>query len=464
MALSLPKALLFQTPSREREADRHEGHARKLERVVGQLRAHTAAFPGTPVSFKKKAVAHQVPKRNDKRHTDRKIDVSDLDEILEIDPVRMTCTAEPGVTFDALVDATMQFGLVPTVVPELKTITIGGAVAGCSLESMSFVYGGFHDSCLEYEVITAKGDVLRCTPNNEHSLVFQMIHGSFGTLGVLTKLKFGLVPAKPYVKMTYETHRTLAEYKAAIHRRFMDRDVDFMDGIIHSPDKWVLSLGEFVDEAPYTNAYDWTKVYYQSTAKRKEDYLRTKDYFFRYDRGVTNVHPKSFLGRLLLGKLIDSDRLLRLAKSLRKVVLPKNAEDDNVTLDMFIPFSKLDDFFAWYRDKIDFFPLWCVPYRRVRDYEWIDPGVFGHLEDELFCDIAIYGCKQPAGRNYYREIEEALARMNSVKTLISYNYYSPEEFWRTFNKPNYDAVKTVTDPDNVFRDLYTKTVLAARGL
>jgi FAD/FMN-containing dehydrogenase len=464
MALSLPKALLFQTPPRGREADRHEGHARKLERVVAQLRAHTAAMPGTPVSFKKKAVAHQVPKRDDKRHTDRKIDVTDLDQILEIDPIRMTCTAEPGVTFDALVDATLQYGLVPTVVPELKTITVGGAVAGCSLESMSFVYGGFHDSCLEYEVVTAKGDVLRCTPSNEHALVFQMIHGSFGTLGVLTKLKFGLVPAKPFVKMTYETHRTLTDYKAAIHRRFVDRDVDFMDGIIHSPDKWVLSLGEFVDEAPYTNAYDWTKVYYQSTAKRKEDYLRTKDYFFRYDRGVTNVHPKSFLGRLLLGKAIDSDRLLRLAQKLRKVVLPKNAEDDNVTLDMFIPFSKLDEFFAWYRGSIDFFPLWCVPYRRVRDYEWVNPNVFGSLDDELFVDIAIYGCKQAPGRNYYREIEEALARMNSLKTLISYNYYSPEEFWQTFNKPNYDAVKRITDPDGIFRDLYTKTVLAARGL
>jgi hypothetical protein len=54
--------------------------------------------------------------------------------------------------------------------------------------------------------------------------------------------------------------------------------------------------------------------------------------------------------------------------------------------------------------------------------------------------------------------------MNSLKTLISYNYYSPDEFWQTFNKPNYEAAKRITDPDNVFRDLYTKTVLAARGL
>jgi len=460
MALTFPKALVFQTPSFEREADRHEDHARKLERVVAHLRSHSA---GTPVSLKKKAVGHQVPKRDDKRHSDRKIDVSDLDEIIAIDPVRMTCTAEPGVTFDALVDATLAHGLVPTVVPELKTITVGGAVAGCSLESMSFVYGGFHDACLEYEVVTAQGDVLFCTPSNEYSLVFQMMHGSFGTLGILTKLKFGLVPAKPFVKMTYETHLTLPEYKAAIARRFVARDVDFMDGIIHSPAKWVLSLGEFVDEAPYTHAYDWTRVYYESTAKRKEDYLRTKDYFFRYDRGVTNVHPKSFLGRLLLGKVVDSDRLLRIAKQLRKVVLPKSHEAD-VTPDMFNPFARLDDFFAWYQDTIDFYPLWYVPYRLGREYEWIDPLVLAGVDDELFIDIAIYGCKQAPGRNHYREIEEALARMNGIKTLISYNYYSPEEFWRTFNKPNYDAVKKLTDPDGVFRDLYTKTVLAARGL
>ena len=48
---------------------------------------------------------------------------------------------------------------------------------GCSIESMSYRYGGFHDTCLEYEVVTARGDVLTCRPDNEHALVFQMVHG-----------------------------------------------------------------------------------------------------------------------------------------------------------------------------------------------------------------------------------------------------------------------------------------------
>src|SRR5882672_11317412 len=161
-------------------------HGAKVARIVAQLRAH----PGDrPVSLRKKAVSHQVPKAGDLRHKDPKIDISDLTEILEIDPVRRVCVAESGVTFVDLVAATLAHGLVPIVVPELKTITIGGAVAGCSIESMSFVHGGFHDTCLEYEVITASGEVLTCTPDR-NELVFQMLHGAFGTLGILTRLTF----------------------------------------------------------------------------------------------------------------------------------------------------------------------------------------------------------------------------------------------------------------------------------
>src|SRR5438309_1067121 len=83
-----------------------------------------------------------------------------------------------------------------------------GAVAGCSIESMSFVHGGFHDTCLEYEVIAATGEVLTCTPDNQHSLIFQMVHGAFGTLGILSKLTFKLIPAKPYVHVVYEKYTT----------------------------------------------------------------------------------------------------------------------------------------------------------------------------------------------------------------------------------------------------------------
>ena len=94
-----------------------------------------------------------------------------MTEILDIDVLRRTCVAEPGVTFVDLAEATLEHGLLPLIVPELKTITIGGAVSGCSIESMSFEHGGFHDTCLEYEVITATGDVRVCTSDNDDKLL-----------------------------------------------------------------------------------------------------------------------------------------------------------------------------------------------------------------------------------------------------------------------------------------------------
>lgn len=431
-------------------------HEQKVQRIAKQLKERKST---KPISLKKKAVSHEVPKPRDKRYSDEKIDISDLNKVIHIDPKRRICIAEPGVTFVDLVNATIKYGLVPIIVPELKTITVGGAVAGCSIESMSYKHGGFHDTCLEYEVITAKGDVLVCTPDNENSLLFQMMHGTFGTLGIISRLKFKLIPAKPFVKVMYEKYNNLEDYKSAIWSHFKNKDVDFMDGIIHSPTEYVLSLANFVDKAPYAHSYDWMRVYYKSTKTRKEDYLKTPDYFFRYDKGVTNVTPKSFLGRLVFGKFVGSAVILRMAEKLHWLI---PSDKIPITLDVFIPFSKVSDFMGWYRKEVDFFPLWCVPYKRVRRYEWISTDFLHKTKDELFLDLAIYGMKRRGDKNYYKILEDELMSIGGLKTLISSNYYSESDFWKIWNK-NYFEVKRETDPDNIFRDLYTKTCKAARG-
>lgn len=433
-------------------------HEQKINRIIKQLKEYKSV---KPVSLKKKTVSHEVPKPSDKRHSDGKIDLRDLNKILHINTEKRICIAEPGVTFIDLVAATMKYGLVPIIVPELKTITIGGAVSGCSIESMSYKHGGFHDTCLEYEIITAKGDVLICTPDNEKNLLFQMVHGTFGTLGIISKLKFKLIPAKPYVKVTYEKYNNIEDYKSAIWGYYENKDVDFMDGIIHSPTEYVLSVANFVDEAPYTRNYDWMRIYYLSTKKRKEDYLKTSDYFFRYDKGVTNVNPKSFLGRFFFGKFINSTRTLKLVEKFRWLI---PSDKIPITVDVFIPFSKVSNFMEWYKKEVNHFPLWCVPYKFVRRYEWISADFSHKIKDKLILDLAIYGMKKKGDKNYYKIIEDELMNIGGIKTLISSNYYSESDFWKIWNKENYDKVKRKTDPNNIFRDLYTKTCRTMMGL
>ncbi|MDD2441444.1 MAG: FAD-binding oxidoreductase [Eubacteriales bacterium] len=426
-------------------------HEAKVSRIARQLRDRKST---ATLSRRKKSVSHQVPKVGKAHVPDEQLDIRDFDQILAIDPVRRTCVAEPGVTFAKLVRETLRHGLVPAVVPELKTITIGGAVAGCSIESMSFQVGGFHDTCLAYEVVTAKGDVLVTTPDNEHQLIFQMMHGTFGTLGIITKITFALIPAEPFVHIIYEKHTSLAAYQASIRAHERAKDIDFMDGIIHSPERYVLCTGRFVDQAPYRHRYDWMRIYYLSTASRQEDYLRTPDYFFRYNKGVTNVHPQSFLGRLLFGKLINSTSTLWFANTFKRF-LPEKVIP--ITVDTFIPFSRMGTFMDWYVREVNHFPLWCVPYRVVRRYEWLAEDFLSDVTDELFLDIALYGMRRDNPGHYYRIIEQELMALHAIKTLISTNSYTEEEFWTVWNKKNYDQVKRQTDPDNIFRDLYEKT-------
>lgn len=437
--------------------DRHE---EKVRRIADQVRAFAGqAAEGQHFCLRKKAVSHMVPGAGLSRRDDRKVDVRQLDGILSIDPGRRLCTAEPGVTFARLVRETLKHGLAPMTVSELKTITIGGAVAGCSVESMSFRYGGFHDSCLEYEVVTGRGEVVRCSREQRPEL-FEMLHGSFGTLGILTRLTFRLVPAKPFVRTQYIKYSSFERLMKAVERQFRDPapETDFMDAIVHSPIECVLCLGTFVDHAPYTSRYR-RRIFYKSTQKREWDFLRTPDYFFRYDAdchwitrnyGLENPALRLLAGPFLLG----SSRILRLAE--RLPFLAGDLQRPDVVADVFIPYSRIREFFGWYLQTFLHFPLWIVPYRIERMYPWVNPQLLAGIEDKLFIDCAIYGFRQKGERNYYRALEEKVEQLQGVKTLITHNHYDPESFWRTYNRPLYERVKREVDPRNLFRDLYEK--------
>ena len=250
-------------------------HEREVTRVASRIRAQ--AGRSGPVRIDKGGVSHFVPVPGDPREQAAPIDASRFRRVLAIDPERRICIAEPGVTFAELVPRTLEHGLVPAVVPELEDITLGGAVAGCSIESSSYRYGGFHDSCLEYEVISGGGEVITCSPGKE-PLLFDMIHGSYGTLGVLSRLTFKLVPAKRFVRMQYRTFDHFDAFNAAMFECCRVGDFEFVDGIAHGPRAFVLCLGTFVDAAPFTSNYRWLDVYYKSTLARTEDYLTTDDF------------------------------------------------------------------------------------------------------------------------------------------------------------------------------------------
>lgn len=433
-------------------------HQEKVQRIVEQLKNH-APTKG-PLSLQKDAVSHVVPNPHDPKHRDQKVNLRGLNEILRIDLQEKICEAEPGVTFFDLVQKTIPLNLVPLLVPELKTITIGGAVSGCSVESMSYKYGGFHDSCLEYEIITGTGEVLTCS-SDQNADLFHMIHGSYGTLGIISKLKFKLIAAKPFVKIEYLRYRTFDQFATTLRQQIQLGQADFLDGIIHAPDNYTLCLGEFVNQAPYTSDYTWLHIYYKSTREKSHDYLTTTNYLFRYDtechwlsRSIPGMETK--LLRLLLGKqILSSTNLLGWSKRLAPLLRFDKRPD--VVVDVFIPWNRFEKFYRRYQAEINYYPLWIVPYRRVQKYPWINEEYDKRIGDPLFIDLAVYGLKnRRRDLNYYQILEEMVYDCNGIKTLISHNSYSKERFWEIYNRPNYEKIKQRTDPQNRFRELYEK--------
>jgi FAD/FMN-containing dehydrogenase len=437
---------------------------------------------GEPLRFRKSSVSHFVPapgRRPDDRDgkarsaEDRAVDVKPLDRLLELDPEARIARAEPGLTFKELLSHTTRHGLMPYCVPELEEITVGGAVSGCSLESMSYRHGGFHDRCLAYEIVDGRGEVVRCSREEDPEL-FHMIHGSYGTLGRLTEVTFELTDAKPFVQMDYISFDRFDDYWELLRDRCeLDQDQkrhhqghDFVDSIIHAPDRLVACIGTMVDEAPWVSDYTREKIYYRSTAERSRDYLDLAGYCFRYDTEChwlsRTVPPlENPLVRRLVGRwFLGSTNLITWSNRLKPLLALQRRPD--VVVDVFIPAARFKEFFEWYVQTFDFWPLWVVPYRMPDPpYPWISDEWRSRLGDFVI-DCAVYG--KPNRRkdvDLSEVLEKKVLELGGIKTLISKNHYDRETFWTIYDKPAWSRVKERTDPKNLFGDLYEKTHPAA---
>lgn len=435
-------------------------HKEKILDIIKQLK--NLKSKNQPVSFSKKTVSHFVPSAHTSREKLPKLDLKSLDSLLNIDPKKNIGIAEPGLTFSELLIESLKYNLIPAVVPELKTITLGGAISGCSIESMSYKYGGFHDSCLEYEIITSNGEIIICSKDNNQD-IFDMIHGSYGTLGIISKIKFKLLPAKPYVHLLYKKYNNFEQYWNDLQKYCQEKQFDFIDGIIYNTNLFILCLGNMEDSAPFTSKYDWLKVFYKAAAKKEEDYFKIYDYFYRYDADCHWLSKKiplmeTFFGRLFFGKFIlGSSNLIKLSKKFGPKI--NKGKKPDVVVDVFIPNNNFPQFYNWYKKDFNFFPLWIVPYRAPKIYPWVSNSLASKIEDAFFIDAAIYG-KENNEKNidYAKMLEDKVFELNGIKTLISQNHYSRTRFWEIYNFENFKKVKQKTDPNNLFNDLYKKMV------
>jgi len=399
------------------------------------------------------------------------LNVKNFNKVIRVLPADGFVEVEGMTPYADLTRECLKHGVMPTVVPQLKSITIGGAVTGIGIESSSFRYGLVHETIQEMEVLLGDGTALTCTPDNEHRDLFFGFPNSFGSLGYALKLKVKVVPVKPFVRLTHIHHQHAAAYFADI-AYWCEQDIDFIDGAIFSRGDYYLTIGEFSDSAPYISDYSYKNIYYRSIRERDEDYLRIEDYIWRWDTdwfwcsGYVFAH-NPIVRRLLGRHRLNSTTYTKIMRWNKKWQVTNYLDQlrglysEAVIQDVEIPLPECVAFLDFYFKSIRFTPIWICPIRPLdNDARYtlypMDPG-------KLYVNFGFWNTiksrqRLPAG-HYNRLVEEKVSELDGMKSLYSDSYYTEEQFWAIYNKEQYSTLKKQYDPQGQLKDLYAKCVL-----
>lgn len=124
------------------------------------------------------------------------IDLSLMKKI-NVDPAKKTVTAEAGVIWRELDQATQQFGLATTGGTVSET-GIAGLTLGGGIGWLMSMFGSASDNLLSATVVTAEGVIIPADKDNYRDL-FWAIRGGGGNFGVVTSFTFRLHKVGPVV-------------------------------------------------------------------------------------------------------------------------------------------------------------------------------------------------------------------------------------------------------------------------
>jgi FAD/FMN-containing dehydrogenase len=458
--------------------------------AVERLQASYRAVPqGSPIRLAKRTSNLFRPRTT---VTVPGLDVSGLTGVISVDVEAGTADVQGMCTYERLVATLLPHGFMPRVVPQLRTITLGGAVTGLGIESTSFRNGLPHESVRELDILTGGGEVLTATPDGEHADLFAAFPNSYGTLGYATRLRIDLDPVSPYVltrNVRFESLDALTEAIGSIvaTRTWNGPDgvsggagterVDFLDGVLFGPDEAYLVLGRWATEDDHNvidrlSDYTGQEIYYRSLPQRDTDALTVHDYLWRWDtdwfwcsRAFGAQHPT--LRRLWPAALRRSDVYHRIVGLENRYGMAAaidrrrgRPERERVVQDVELPLERTADFLRWYLETVPMTPVWLCPL--VGRGRWplypLEPG-------RTYVNVGFWGTVPiEPGRSdgdVNRLVEQAVADHDGHKSLYSDAYYDEAEFWDRYGGDSYGSIKDRYGPDHRLPDLYAKVVRRA---
>ncbi len=416
------------------------------------------------------------------------LDVSSLTGVVDVDPAAGTATVQGMATYETVVDATLARGVMPLVVPQLRTISVGGAATGLGIEASSFRHGLPHESVRSMDILVGTGEIVTAAPTGPHADLYRAFPNSYGSLGYAVSLTIDVEPVAPFVRLRHIPFDNLGKLADAVAhvvtaREWDGEPVDFLDGVVFGRHTAYLTMGRWeqaLDAAERPSDYAGQRIYYRSIQQRVSDVLTVHDYLWRWDTDwfwcsrafgvqrpvVRRLWPRRFKRSDVYQRLVGLENRHHVAARVDR--WRGRPERERVVQDVEIPLERTAAFLDWFLREVPIEPIWLCPIALrepglgaagASEAPW---PLYPMRRGETYVNVGFWSSVpiRPgrADGDVNREIERVVSDLGGHKSLYSDAYYSREEFESRYGGTTYQQVKATYDPDGRFPGLYDKAV------
>jgi FAD/FMN-containing dehydrogenase len=157
---------------------------------------------------------------------------------IHVDPVGRTARAQGGVTWREFNRETQAHGLATTG-GVISTTGIAGLTLGGGLGWLMAKYGLAMDNLLSAEMVTASGEIVRAS-KDENADLFWALQGGGGNFGVVSWLEYRLHPLGPVtsglIAHPFDRARDVLKFFRDITSKGLPDDLTVFGALLHAPD------------------------------------------------------------------------------------------------------------------------------------------------------------------------------------------------------------------------------------
>jgi hypothetical protein len=442
------------------QIDLRNNHKSLLKQLKIDLAGNTQRL-----RVKKKTISNLFRYDGRKKLSSREINLSQFNNPLYLDSRNLTLEVQGLATYEQIVDFVLPYGFLPLITPELKHITVGGAIVGIGIEANTYRYGFVHNGLIEADVLLPDGQVVTCSADNQFKDLFYGLANSYGTIGYVLRAKIKLRKVLPYMTLTTERFDNTKVLLDALLSATTDPLIDAIESLVYSKNEMYLTTVRQTDLPTSVISIYGDTIFYEEISKSGQISLLTKDFIFRYDpEWFWNIPSNRFFHifrKFAPRSLRNSGFYTKYGQHITKYLI-KTKENDKIEQliqDWEVPWKYADALLHFVLKTVDLcgLPIILTPIK-VPETSTLYPM----KKEQFYLNLGSYSFvkknfKQPP---YYttKVIDEFCFSHEGIKMLYSTTFLNESEFNRIYNGAAYKTLKKKYDSLGLLPTLFEKVV------